>query len=122
MAMKIEVIGGDLKKGKVDVYKDYFLSGHNLHLIKDVKSMQQIFENDVRKASLGVAGAVVGGALLGPLGLIAGGILASKTKEICFTCELRDGRKFIATTNSITWKHLLVYAVKAASLTEDDFF
>ena len=43
---------------------------------------------------------------LGPLGAIGGMLLGGNKKEVSFTAELDDGRKFMAVTDSKTWRKI----------------
>jgi hypothetical protein len=49
---------------------------------------------------------IVGGLLTGGIGLAVGG-LAGILSEVCFSCELEDGRKFLAVTSKMTWQKIL---------------
>ncbi len=48
----------------------------------------------------------VGLVALGPLGAIGGMLLGGNKKEVSFTAELDDGRKFMAVTDSKTWRKI----------------
>ncbi len=57
------------------------------------------------KKLAGTAGwGVVGLVALGPLGAIGGMLLGGNKKEVSFTAELDDGRRFMAVTDSKTWR------------------
>ena len=45
-------------------------------------------------------------ARINVLGGVAGAMAKGQKTEITFTCELNDGRKFIAATDSQTWKKI----------------
>lgn len=67
-------------------------------------------------AGWGFAAAIVGGFLTGGVGVLAGllgGVLAGGNKtEICFSCQLKDGRKFIAVTHTKTYQKMLALTYK----------
>ncbi|MFA4941015.1 MAG: hypothetical protein WC582_00225 [Patescibacteria group bacterium] len=106
----INVLAGNIKKGKWHFY-GFFGStvmnrdfGEDIELSKyNVKSIEMINE-EKRKKLAGTAGwGLVGAVALGPLGAIGGMLLGGNKKEVIFTCELEDGRKFMASTDSKTW-------------------
>ena len=67
------------------------------------------------KTLAGTAGwGFVGLVALGPLGAIGGMLLGGNKKEVSFTAELDDGRKFMAVTDCKTWRKI------AAALFERD--
>jgi len=69
-------------------------------------------EETIKRTGGAVGWGLVGAVALGPVGLIAGVILGSKGKrEVTFIAKFKDGRKFIATTDSKTW-----VSIQAAAL------
>lgn len=83
----------------------YIVSGWNdeVKLDDHIKSAE-ILTEESKKKFMGAAGwGLVGAAALGPLGLIAGVLAGGNKKEICFACELKDGRKFMAIADSSTF-------------------
>lgn len=52
-----------------------------------------------------------GGLLLGPVGLLAGLLMGGKGKEVTFVAKFKDGRKFVATTDSNTWGKIQASAI-----------
>ncbi len=59
------------------------------------------------KKLAGIAGwGFVGLVVLGPLGAIGGMLLGGNKKQVSFTAELDDGRKFMAVTDSKTWRKI----------------
>lgn len=57
---------------------------------------------------LGLAGAM----LLGPVGAIAGYLLAGKNTEVTFMATLKDGGKLLAATDSDTYRDISARALK----------
>lgn len=64
-------------------------------------------EDAVRRIGGTVGWGAVGGALLGPVGLLAGLLVGGRGKDVTFICRLKDDRKFLATTDSKTYTSLL---------------
>lgn len=99
----IKVLAGDLHKGQQRIDPKW------------VKSAELQTEESLKKlagsAGWGFTGAIVGGLLTGGIGLLVGGlagVLSGGNKtEICFSCELEDGRKFLAITDKKTWQSIL---------------
>jgi len=60
-------------------------------------------EESIKKLGGAIGWGLVGGALLGPVGLLAGLLLGGKKKQVCFVAKLKDGRKFLASTDSQTF-------------------
>lgn len=60
-------------------------------------------EESVKRLGGTVGWGVVGGALLGPVGLLAGLLAGGRGKDVTFTARLKDGRKFLATTDAKTY-------------------
>lgn len=103
---------GDLPKGKHSTNGsvitlawqpgDGFL-GKTVVLLGQVTEAKIASEEDVKKMAGTLGWAVAGGALLGPVGLLAGLVLGGKGKDVTFSLELKDGRRVLATTDSKTF-------------------
>jgi hypothetical protein len=111
----VEVLGGDIQKGKwnlVAVFgqcsmtmanpKDMF-KPFELNLNKEVQSVEMMDEEKLKKLGGTAAWGLAGALVLGPLGAIGGMLLGGNKKEVTFACHLKDGRKFLATTDSKSW-------------------
>ncbi|WP_133365703.1 hypothetical protein [Qipengyuania sediminis] len=105
----INVHAGDWKKGKGSYGLGVFLLPRPLGWEKESINSKHLTEVEVASeesvkrlggaAGWGVAGAV----LLGPVGLLAGALLGGRGKDVTFIARFRDGRKFLATTDSKTF-------------------
>ncbi len=86
----INVLAGDLREGQQGID------------IRWVKSAELQTEEKLKElagsAGWGFAGSIAGGLA----GVLSGG---NKTK-ICFSCEMEDGRKFLAITDKKTWQNI----------------
>ena len=116
----VKVEAGDLDKGSWQFSglfgaaimtrastKDHPWKGETINLEIDLESVEMLDEEKVKKL-LGTAGwGVAGAVLLGPLGAIGGILLGGNKKEVAFAAYLKDGRKFMATTDGGTWKKLM---------------
>jgi hypothetical protein len=63
-------------------------------------SVQLATEENVKKLGGTVGWGIVGGALLGPAGLLAGLLLGGRHKKLVFTVEFRNGQKMLASGDS----------------------
>jgi hypothetical protein len=68
-------------------------------------------QENVKRIGGTVGWTLVGGALFGPLGAVAGFVMGGKNQNIVFTVEFRDGKRFLATGNTKTYT-----AIQAASM------
>jgi hypothetical protein len=111
---KIEMIAGDFGKGiyelpndkygMIELRKEYSLTKIDLTIL--IERVELHTEESVKKL-LGTAGwGVAGALLLGPLGAIGGMLIGGREKKVCFATYLKDGRKFMATTDSKTYQRI----------------
>nr|VFK32043.1 MAG: hypothetical protein BECKMB1821G_GA0114241_11017 [Candidatus Kentron sp. MB]VFK35121.1 MAG: hypothetical protein BECKMB1821I_GA0114274_11018 [Candidatus Kentron sp. MB]VFK76986.1 MAG: hypothetical protein BECKMB1821H_GA0114242_10888 [Candidatus Kentron sp. MB] len=115
----IKVIAGDLDNGAwqfVGMFGSATMSrasttkslwkGESIDLKTEVDNIEQLTEEKVKKLA-GTAGwGIAGAMLLGPLGAIGGMLLGGNKKDVAFACYLKDGRKFMATTDGKTWQKI----------------
>ncbi|MFZ4857956.1 MAG: hypothetical protein ACOYL3_16320 [Desulfuromonadaceae bacterium] len=112
---KITVLAGDVEpgvyyvpnalvKGEFVMKKQVSLQVQN-DLTIEIERVELQTEESVKKFS-GTAGwGLAGLALLGPLGAIGGMLIGGRDKQICFAVYLKDGRKFLATTDGKTYQN-----------------
>jgi len=114
----IKVIAGDLDSVKwsfgsafgASMYapstKAHLFKGERIDLDQELERVELHTEESVKKLG-GTAGwGLAGAALLGPLGAIGGMLLGGRGKSVLFAGYLKDGRKFLATTDAKTWQKL----------------
>jgi hypothetical protein len=120
----VEILGGEIPAGKWDTkyfFEDIFpeivinLDGQFRKLdLNDIKSAEVVDQEQIKSivssTGWGIAAGLVAGIFTGGLGLIAGGVAGAIAKGqktvVTFMCELNDGRKFIAATDSQTWNKI----------------
>ena len=68
-----------------------------------IESIDIATEENVKKIGGTLGWGLVGSALLGPAGLVAGLLLGGRKKEVTFVAKFTDGRKIMATTNAKTY-------------------
>lgn len=109
---KNAVIAGDYV-GKVistTVQGIYIMMGFmkTLYLTKDNVENYEIITDEHRKsAASGVARGLVGGALLGPVGLLAGGLSAKNKGIYQIAIQFRDGKKSLIEIDDKIYKVLV---------------
>lgn len=87
------------------------LTGEAVHASKFV-TLEAASEDSVKKVGGAIGWGVVGGAIAGPLGLIAGALLGGNKKDVTFVAEIDDGRKFMGTIDSKSFIKLQAAAMK----------
>ena len=116
---KIKIEAGDLDKGAWQFSnllgvaimrnastREHLWKGEAYDFCTDMKEVELLDEEKVKKLA-GTAGwGLAGAALLGPLGAIGGILLGGNKKEVAFVAHLKNGKKFMATTDGKTWKKI----------------
>jgi hypothetical protein len=74
---------------------------------KTVDSYELITDEHRKSASSGVARGLVGGALLGPVGLLAGGLSAKSKGIYQVAVQFKDGNKSLIEIDDKTYKALI---------------
>lgn len=111
----IKVHAGDFKKSLNDSQLGSF-NGGNFRLYtekhsflgekisgKELEVVEIANEESVKKVGGAIGFGILGGALLGPVGLLAGLLAGGQKKEVTFIAKFKDGRKLLATTDSKTF-------------------
>lgn len=82
--------------------------GKKLYINKDTVEAYELVTDDSKKsAASGVARGLVGGALLGPVGMLAGGLSAKNKKSYTLILQYKDGDKSLIEVNDITYKNIV---------------
>ena len=77
----------------------------------ELEYLQLANEETVKKIGGTVGWGAAGGLIFGPVGLLAGLVLGGRKKEVTFVAKFKDGRRFIATTDSATWTQIQAAAL-----------
>lgn len=112
MAAKNKVIAGDYTgtvlgtaMGKVYLVIGW---GNNYYLDKtNVENYELITDEHRKSATSGVARGLVGGALLGPVGLLAGGLSAKSKGIYQIAIQFKDGKKSLIEVNDKIYKLII---------------
>jgi hypothetical protein len=107
------VISGDFPAGDAEFQAGSFTLKSPLKPSRELKipcsrieTLETAIEEVVNKKGSAIRWGLAGALLLGPVGLVAGLLLSSKEKEITFYAKLKDGRCFLATTDSDTFSKI----------------
>ena len=112
---KVNVLGGDIPTENWDLngsrltrlFEHVELSG-NIHTI-EIQTEEKL-KKLAGTAGWGFVGGVIGG-LINPagalVGILAGALTGGNKTEVCFVCELIDGRKFLAVADAKTYQKIL---------------
>lgn len=74
--------------------------------LSDLSGVEKASEESVKRTGGTVGWGVVGATLLGPVGLLAGLLAGGKGTNVTFVATLKDGRKFLGTTDAKTYTKL----------------
>ncbi len=100
------VIGGSARKGiSVGVTFGVLFIGWKRISKKLIKNAELVTEEN-KKSILSALGWGALGSLLGPVGGVAGLVLGGRTKEICFALYLKDGRRYLITSDTKTYQNV----------------
>lgn len=75
-----------------------------------IASVEVATEESVKRVGGTIGWGVAGAALLGPVGLLAGLLAGGRGKDVTFVAEMKDGRRFMGTTDAGTFKKLAAAA------------
>lgn len=110
---KNKVIAGDYKGKKVDgggLSPAFIMVGmfKSINLDnKNVESYEIITDEHRKSAKSGVARGLVGGALLGPVGMLAGGISAKSKGIYQVAVQFKDGKRSLLEIDDKIYKALI---------------
>jgi len=107
---KIKVHAGDFLDGDnycgpaafLLITKEHRFWGEKIPLT-ELETVEIATEESVRKLGGAIGLGVASAILFGPVGLLAGLLLAGKKKKVTFVAKFKDGRKLLATTDSKTY-------------------
>lgn len=113
MAGTIEILAGDFKPSS---YNDARLGEFNLRSegrrsgeripYSDIIELEVASEESVNRMGGTVGWGLAGGAILGPIGLLAGALAGGRGQDTIFLCKLSDGRKFMARSSTKTYTEI----------------
>jgi hypothetical protein len=128
---KIRVIAGDIDEGdwSVTTWLDTFVisrastkahpwRGESIDLKQLLKSAETVNQEQVKKLSGTLGWGFLGHLALGPLGAIGGMLIGGNRTQVLFAAELRDNRRFLASTDFDTWTQL--YGIVFEALRQEE--
>ncbi len=104
---KVKVMAGDISAGDYEFNGGVLWGGlDQINLATELQKIDVKTEESAKNVAQAL-GWGAAGALLGPLGILAGVTMGGNRKQICALCELRDQRKFLALMDSKIYQQLL---------------
>lgn len=102
-----EVHAGNFKKGmkhqltgkRLLMKSDGSFFKENIKL-NQIQAVAVATEESVKRFGGTLGWGIAGGFLFGPVGLLAGLLAGGRGKNVTFVCQLKDGRRFLATADS----------------------
>ncbi|KPU42132.1 hypothetical protein OXPF_39110 [Oxobacter pfennigii] len=112
MGAKNKVIAGDYVGGNIMTTLGMtaigISFGKNLYLDKRTVEGYEVVTDEHRKsAASGVARGLIGGALLGPVGLLAGGLSAKNKGVYTLAINFKDGKKSLIEVDDKIYKNIV---------------
>ncbi len=110
---KITVIGGDIPAGDWDFNGGMISAdatmGHSdvISLMGEIKKLAVQTQDSVKDLEKTAWCTAAGAVLFGPLGAVAGYFAGGNRKEVLILCELKDGKKFLATMDQRIYQQML---------------
>lgn len=112
---KIKIHAGDFGAGSANMMfsmitfpwkpGDGFTAGEKI-LLSELAEVEQANDEAVKRIGGTVGWGVVGAAVLGPVGLLAGLLAGGRGTDVTFVAKFKDNRKFLGTTDSKTFTKL----------------
>lgn len=109
---KNKVIAGDYIGGKVNsgfgIASITYGLGKTIMLTKDeVEAFELVTDEHRKSAASGVARGLVGGALLGPVGMLAGGLSAKSKGTYTIAIQFKDGKRSLLEVDDKIYKAIV---------------
>lgn len=106
------VIAGDCQgKGVGISVKGVFITTkimNPLYLTKEnVESYEVITEEAAKSAASGAVRGIIGGAILGPVGMLAGSLSAKSKNTIVLAIQFKDGKRSLMEVDSNIYKNIM---------------
>ncbi|MCO8309042.1 hypothetical protein [Pseudomonas mandelii] len=109
----IMVLAGDFLQGDGEYRDGVFTLRTSIHPwpgitlpLSSFKRIEVANEDSINNMKGAIGFSVAGAMLLGPIGAIAGFMLAGKETEVTFLATLKDGRRFLAAVDSATFEEI----------------
>lgn len=111
-----KIHAGDFGEGNQGFFRPYDKTVHMpkdgamfrkvKYSIQDVEACEHASEESVKRIGGTVGWGAVGGALLGPVGLLAGLLAGGKGNDVTFIISFNDGKKALCSAKSKHYKEL----------------
>ncbi|HEY9676913.1 MAG TPA: hypothetical protein V6C76_02840 [Drouetiella sp.] len=108
----VKVLAGDVDAGDYEYNMNALWGGfETIQLQGEIKSLTLQTEEGAKHIAQTLGWGLAGSLVFGPMGLLAGLTLGGNRKMICAMCELKDGRKFLATMDSKIYQQMLALSM-----------
>lgn len=109
---KISVLAGDFLQGEASFQSGAFtlqtILNQQIRIpIKSIDTLEPACVESVKNTKDALGLGIAGAMLLGPVGAVAGYLIAGEETEVTFIAKLKDGRKLLAVTNEDTYQEIL---------------
>ena len=109
----VKVLAGDIQEGDWEFNMGALWGAfETVHLDGEIKSLTLQTEESVKQLAGTLGWGLAGSVILGPMGMLAGLVLGGNRKEVCTLCELKGGRKFLATMDSKLYQQMLALSLR----------
>ncbi|HEY9786047.1 MAG TPA: hypothetical protein V6D17_11635 [Candidatus Obscuribacterales bacterium] len=109
---KVKILAGDLDAGEWEFNMNTLWGAFDqINLQGEIKSIQLQTEESVKQIAGTLGWGLAGALAFGPAGMLAGIVLGGNRKQVCALCELKDGRKFLATMDSKIYQQMLALSL-----------
>lgn len=110
---KLKILAGDIEPswgspvsylfGAITYTPKGAWSAVSIKVPSDIERIEKHDEHSVRALSDMAGWATLGALVAGPIGAIIGGVFGGQRNEVLFAVYLKDGRKFLASTDPKTF-------------------
>jgi hypothetical protein len=100
------IVGGSAAAGPVRVIFGALIIGLERIGKELIENVELVTEENKKRISSALGWGTAGTLFLGPIGGIAGLVFGGRTKEICFALYLKDGRKYLITSDPKTFQSI----------------
>ena len=119
------IVAGDYKECYISVEYDRFvfhgLKEHALMNAKTVKAYELVTEETSKSAASGIARGLIGGALLGGVGMVAGAMSAKNKGTYTVAVEFMDGKRSLLELDKSAYDRLVKILFNCGKATEEEF-
>ncbi|WP_223547359.1 hypothetical protein [Pseudomonas sp. A-B-19] len=110
---KIKILSGDFLDGHATYEPGFITIETSVYpwpglkiSTQEIRDLTLVSESSYRDVSGSVSLGLAGAMVLGPIGAVAGLMLAGEKDEVTFSLALRDGRSMLCATDGCTYRNI----------------